>query len=142
MLVPSSQAATLIEIKHADVVRNDRMLAAAAAKMTADLSRRLLVSRMLTAFAITACLMVLYVVQHQDKTIAAQQQLIREIHQENQFLLQYRLQHPPAGQGKQPQEEQQPAAQQPSDDENAPAAVPNRGTAVERADGCRVGVCA
>src|SRR5439155_17873645 len=69
MLVPAKQAASVIELKLAETVRNDRAIAEAAAKMNAGLSRSLLVSRMLTGFAITACLLVMYVVQHQRSTI-------------------------------------------------------------------------
>ena len=137
MLVPAKQAG-VIELKLAETVRNDRALAEAAAKMNADLSRSVLVSRMLTAFAITACLLILYVVQHQGSTIQAQQELIRQIYQENQQLLQYRFQHPPTAQQ---QEQQQPAADQPSQGDGS-STPSNPATGIHMADGCLGGVCA
>jgi hypothetical protein len=106
--------------------------------MNAQLSRSLLVSRMLTAFAITACVFVLYVMSNQGKTIGTQQQLIRQLYQDNQRLMQYRIANPPA-QSEQ-QQPQQPAADQPSDGDDAPSASP--ATQIHLADGCTGGVCA
>jgi hypothetical protein len=138
MLVAAKQLSPVVEMKLAETVRRDRELAAAAAKMNAQLSRSLLVSRMLTAFAITACLFVLYVMSNQGKTIGTQQQLIRQLYQDNQRLMQYRIANPPA-QSEQ-QQPQQPAADQPSDGDDAPSASP--ATQIHLADGCTGGVCA
>lgn len=137
MLVPAKQA-SVVELKLAETVRNDRAIADAAAKMNTDLSRSLLVSRMLTGFAITAWLLVLYVVQHQGSTIQAQQELIRQLHQDNQMLLQYRLQNPPAA----AQQQQQQPAEQPSQDDGSVSPTANPATRIHMADGCRVGICA
>ena len=136
MLAAVKQSSAVVEMKLAETVRRDRELAAAAAKMNSEISRSLLVSRMLTAFAITACLFVLYVMSNQGRTIGAQQQLIRQLFQENQQLLQYRIANPPAQAQQQPQ---QPAAEQPSDGDDAPS---NPATQIHLADGCIGGVCA
>lgn len=140
MLVPAKQPASVIELKIAETVRNDRAIAEAAAKMNAALSRSLLVSRMLTAFAVTASLLVIYVVRYQGKTIDSQQQLIRQFQQDNQQLLQYRLTHPPtAAQQQQEQQPDQPA--QPSEQDGT-TPVANPATQIHMADGCLGGVCA
>lgn len=139
MLVPAKQTASLVELKIAETVRNDRALAEAAAKMNAGLSRSLLVSRMLTAFAITASLLVIYVVRHQGQTIDAQQQLIRQFQQDNQQLLQYRLTHPPAAAQQQPPDQ---PTQQPSEQDGTSTPVTNPATQIHMADGCLGGVCA
>lgn len=136
MLNTAHQPGTVIEMKLAEVVRNDRALAAAAAKMNAGLKRSLLVSRMLTAFAVTMCALVTYVVHHQGNTIEQQLQLIRVLYHDNQDLMHYRMTHPDV------QAPQQPASEEPSDDQQPrPTANPNSGQTY-RADGCVGGVCA
>ena len=78
-----------------------------------------------------------YLSQMFGSTIQAQQELIRQIYQENQQLLQYRFQHPPTAQ----QEQQQPAADQPSQGDGS-SAPSNPATGIHMADGCLGGVCA
>jgi hypothetical protein len=137
MLAAAKQLSPVVEMKLAETVRRDRELATAAAKMNAELSRNLLVSRMLTAFAITACLLVLYVVRNQGGTISTQQQLIRQLFQDNQQLMQYKMANPPAAQSQ--QQPQQPAADQPADGDTSPSTSP--ATQMHLADGCTGGVC-
>ena len=142
MLLPAKQNASVVELKIAETVRKDRAIAEAAAKMNAALSRSLLVSRMLTAFAVTASLLVIYVVRYQGKTIDSQQQLIRQFQQDNQQLLQYRLTHPPTAAQQQPQQEQQPDQPAQPSDQDGTAPVTNPATQIHMADGCLGGVCA
>ena len=113
-----------------EIVRNnDRALASAAARMNADLARSLRVSRFLTVLALAVCALVVFVVHHQGNTITTQQQLIRQLFQDNQELFQYRLKNPPM---------EQRGAEQPT--KNTPASGAEKNPAL-RADGCRNGVC-
>jgi hypothetical protein len=134
MLNAARQTSPVIELKLTETVRKDRELAEAAARMNSELSRSLLVSRMLSAFAITACLLVLYVVHHQGNTIDQQHQLIRQLYQDNQQLIHERTSGPV---------QQQPAAQQPAAQQPANQVAPKEGlpgpdpaTQFRLADGC------
>lgn len=130
--VKQHDAATQLKLVE-DVRKNDQALAAAAAKMNADLSMSLRTSRMLTAFALTMCAFMGYVMRHEGKTIGAQQQLIRQLFQDNQQMIHERMANPPAT--------AQPESNQPAEETPAPASNSKAGEAY-RADGCVGGTCA